>query len=101
MNKEQFKVNEDLMDIVQDFPHDKVGITFNSNDYDREIEYFELFFTPEVYKTIISESNRYFEEKYIKPQKKYGTGSTQYQFLQKNIDISDLKSYIAILYVCQ
>jgi hypothetical protein len=36
-NEEQFKLSEELMDTVQEFPHDKVGITFTSNDYDREI----------------------------------------------------------------
>ncbi len=85
------------MDVVQEFPHHKVVITFNSNDYNQEIQYFELFFTPEVYETIISESNRYFEEKYIDPNKKYCSGTTKYQLLQKNLDISDLKSYLAIL----
>ncbi len=29
-NKDKFKVNEYQMDIVQEFPHDKVGITLNS-----------------------------------------------------------------------
>jgi hypothetical protein len=53
------------MDIVQEFPHHKEGITSNSNDYNQEIQYYELFFTLEVYETIISESNRFFEEKYI------------------------------------
>jgi len=96
-NKDKFKVNEDLMDIVEEFPHDKVGITFNSDDYKKEIDYFELFFTPKVYETIISESNRYFEEKYIKPQTKYGTGTWQYQYLRKKIDLADFKSYLAVL----
>ena len=96
-NKEKFKVNEDLMDIVQEFPHNKVGITFNPNDYRKEIDYFELFFTPEVYKTIITESNRYFEEKYIKSENIYSSGTWQYHYIKNNIDISDIKSYLAIL----
>ena len=50
-----------------------------------------------IYQEIISESYRYFREKYLNPQIVYSSGTWQFQYIKKSIDIEDLKSYISIL----
>jgi len=95
-NEKKFQVEQNLMNLVKNFSSDNVGLLFNKDKYNKEIDYFEMFFDDEIYNIIISESNRYFMEKYMSDAK-FGTGTWQYQYKKKQITKQDIKSYFAIL----
>ena len=46
------------MKVVKEFPKDDVGILLDITKYSKEIEYFEFFFSQDIYEEITSESNR-------------------------------------------
>ena len=95
--EEKFIPDEKIINLISNFPMNEVGIKIKEKNLIREIDFFELFFSEEIYQEIISESNRYFREKYLNPQIVYSSGTWQFQYIKKSIDIEDLKSYISIL----
>jgi len=87
-----------LKNKLSNFPKDEIGlINFDKNLITKEIDYFELLFDDNIFSIIVNESNRYFEEKYLKKDKTYARSTWQYQFLKKKISKNDMKDFLAIL----
>lgn len=65
---------------------------------DKCVEYFELFFNDTIYQKIVTESKRYFEEKfkYI-PNKKYQKNTYGYLYSKYDIKIDDIKAFISLM----
>ena len=65
--EEKFIPDKKIINLISNFPTDEVGIKIKEKNLIREIDFFEIFFSEEIYQEIISENNRYLKEKYINP----------------------------------